>query len=442
MQLRRRLLPAVSCLTAALGMCGFPALAQTSSTPPLDGARALDYFAQIDSLTRRDGGRLWGLSLAGPILLVDRASRAVVANQPDTEGRLLADGAIFRGTLPADQNVANTAFNWGGRRWTMVALPLPDDPAQRGALLLHELWHRLQDSLGFPASSPSNEHLGRMDGRLWLRLEGHALAAALGSSGKTRTKAIADALAFRRYRRSLIPGADSSERALELNEGLAEYTGLTLAGFTGARGAAEVAARLAGLDTLMNFARSFAYLTGPAYGLLLDATGVTWRRSLRLTDDLAERLGAALRLKALPPAGATIEQRAGKYGYTDLRAAEESRELARATRQSELRQRFVLGPVVRLPLREMRVGFDPYAVESLDSVGTVYGTLRIVDRWGVLEVSSGGGLIKDWMEAVVPGPAQVEGSRAKGPGWTLNLEPGWRLVTGVRKGDLTVLEAR
>jgi hypothetical protein len=86
----------------------------------------------------------------------------------------------------------------------------------------------------------------------------------------------------------------------------------------------------------------------------------------------------------------------------------------------------------------MSLGFDPDHVEPLDSVGPVYATLRIVDRWGVLEVASGGGLIRDWQEAIVPAPTVTEGTHLAGPGWTLELANGWRLIAGGREGDYTL----
>jgi hypothetical protein len=95
--------------------------------------------------------------------------------------------------------------------------------------------------------------------------------------------------------------------------------------------------------------------------------------------------------------------------------------------------------VLRLPLREMRLGFDPGRVEPLDSVGTVYGTLRIVDRWGVLEVTAGGGLVRGWVEAIVPAPTDRNGTRISGEGWTLDLATGWRITPGTRAGDLELL---
>ena len=399
-----------------------------------DPGPARRYLAEADSVARLDGGRLWGRSLQGPLMFVDRGSRAVVANMADEGGHLAPSGSVYVGSLPNDQNLANTAFEWAGRRWTMVLLPLPEDPRFRAALVMHELWHRIQDSLGFPGASPTNDHLSSRDGRLWLRLEGRALEQALRATADRRRVAATDAVMFRRYRRSLIPAADSSERALELNEGLADYTGYTLAGLADS----DFARHVATLDTVPNLGRSFAYYTGPAWGRLLDWTSSSWRRSLKAGDDLGEFLARATKAGTGVPSEAAVVKSAERYGYHEVLAEEDARAVARTARQAELRGRFVTGPVLRLPLRDMKVAFDPDHVEPLDSVGPVYATLRIVDRWGVLEVSSGGGLIRDWREAVVPAPTITEGTRIAGPGWTLELASGWHLSAGPREGDFTL----
>ncbi len=419
-----RLMLLLACLSLQAAIAG-------AQGTPSDTALALQYLHEADSIADRDGGRLWGHSLAGPMMLVDRDTRAIVANVADGEGRLVKAGSVFVGTLPADQNVSNTGFDWSGTHWTMVALPVPTNPVSRAALMMHERWHRIQDSLGFPPASPTNDHLDTRDGRLWLRLEGRALQRALLTNGDQRRAAASDAVLFRRYRRQLIPGADSSERALEMNEGLAEYTGLTLAGF----GDSAIARQVGILDTASSLGRSFAYYTGPAYGRLLDALGASWRASLSPSQDLAALLATAL-TPALP-GPADVVQRAGAYGYDVVSREEGARAVARAARQAELRKRFVTGSVLRLPLREMRIGFDPNRVEPLDSVGPVYGILRIVDSWGVLDVSEGGGVVRDWQEAIVPAPTVTRG-KISGPGWTLNLAEGWILVPGTRQGDYTV----
>src|SRR4051812_7852561 len=110
------------------------------------------YFQEARGLCERDGGTLWGRSLCGPILLVDAENRDVFADQPDREHLLHPLDGVFAGKLPANMNVANTATEWAGVKWTMLMLPLPADPQRRAVLLAHEMWHRLQDDLGFPSS--------------------------------------------------------------------------------------------------------------------------------------------------------------------------------------------------------------------------------------------------------------------------------------------------
>jgi len=144
---RNRLGPLIVCLSLQAAMVA-------AQGNPRDTALTRQYLHEADSIAAGDGGLLWGLSLAGPMMLVDRDTRAIVANVDDGEGRLKQAGSVFVGTLPADQNVSNTGFNWAGRRWTMVALPVPKNPVSRAALMMHERWHRIQDSLGFPARAP------------------------------------------------------------------------------------------------------------------------------------------------------------------------------------------------------------------------------------------------------------------------------------------------
>ena len=55
----------------------------------------------------------------------------------------------------------------------------------------------------------------------------------------------------------------------------------------------------------------------------------------------------------------------------------------------------------------------------------------------VLDVTDGGGLIRDWQEAIVPAP-KIAGGKISGPGWTLDLAEGWILVPGTRQGDYTI----
>jgi hypothetical protein len=114
----------------------------------LDTARALSALRDARTACEADAGALWKRSLCGPIALVDRQTRLVIANDTVAGKHFLRLGDAYVTTLPENQYVANTSFPWGGRTWTMVALPLPKDRYARIALVMHETFHREQEALG------------------------------------------------------------------------------------------------------------------------------------------------------------------------------------------------------------------------------------------------------------------------------------------------------
>ncbi len=206
----------------------FIAMTCVSAEAQIDPALAQRYFGQLKQTSDRDGGRLWGTALYGPIFFVDPASREVAANQADAQGVLKVKDGVWMGTLPNDLTPANTAIDWLGVHWTMVMWPVNDFREARERLLLHEYFHRVQERIGLPAHDAVNSHVDTADGRIWLEMEWRALERALRQPGVERNRAVADALLFRAYRRSLFPEAARDENWLELNEGLAEYTGVKL----------------------------------------------------------------------------------------------------------------------------------------------------------------------------------------------------------------------
>lgn len=397
-------------------------------------SEALEAVADVRAALARDGGTLWGVSLDGPVLFVEPATRQVVATTSDSAGILRPEGPLFTGSLPAEINVANTAFRWGGRLWCMVMWPLPSDTLRRRTLLIHELWHRVQGDLGLPSTGPANAHLDEPDGRLWLQLEWRALSRALASGGKERAQAVADALVFRAARRKRFPGSAADESALERHEGLAEYTGIRLASVSPAARGAQARAAIDKSAALASFVRSFAYVSGPAYGLLLDDARPGWRRELGAAADLGELLGTALRLPVPDSRAAGAKARAGRYGLDSLLAVEGERERARQERLKALRQRFSEGPTLRIPLRSPKLGFDPRGLQPLDSLGTVYKGLRITESWGILDAPEGGLIAPTWDAVTVPAPTVTTGDTLRGPGWTLSLDPRWELRPGPKPG--------
>jgi len=411
---------------------------------PVDLAEARRAFEAARIASDLDEGRLWAVELYGPTFLVDPGSRFVVADRRDREGALEEQDGVWVGSLPKSINPANTAIDWAGLRWTMVMWPTPTIPHARTRLLLHEMFHRVQEDVGLPANNPLNAHLDSRDGRVWMRLEMRALAEALANDGDGRLAAIGDALAFRARRRALFPNASSEEDALERNEGMAEYTGLVLSGLPTEALADRAAVGLEQREGSESFSRSFAYATGPGYGVLLDESGMPWREALVDGRSLSELLGTAYEVEAVR---APADARVAWYNGERVIAIETAREEARLARDAELRARFVDGPVLRVaPGSEFSFSFDPNAAVNLEGLGTVYESPRVVDGWGILEVESGGALFLRNGEGLITGvvvavPAGVEGPPASGEGWTLDLADGWELAPGERAGDWVVRPA-
>src|SRR5688572_4225626 len=291
------------------------------------------YFDEVTKLCERDAGRLWGMSLCGPMVIFDQATGTRATSQPEPEG-----------PTPRFLGFADGPISWGGMRWFVWPLSmLPENSAEaRQQIILHGLFHRIQPELGLTPSDGFNEHLDTLDGRFWMQLEWRALRRAVESSGNDRVEAIADALGFRRERRRLFPGAADNERRDEIREGLASYTGVAAWADSPADARRAAASALAGGESQPAFVGNFEAHSGPAYGVLLDDLLPGWRRQLRSTSDLGDLLASATN----KPPTTDVAAAARRYDGATLRTVEEARDRAQQIRVDELRRRFVDGSVL------------------------------------------------------------------------------------------------
>ena len=70
-------------------------------------------------------------------------------------------------------------------------------------------------------------------------------------------------------------------------------------------------------------------------------------------------------------------------------------EIGKLATEAELRAKFVDGPTVTIPAAsKFNYSFNPNGATPLQNVGTVFEASRVTDDWGVLEVSSGGVLMR------------------------------------------------
>jgi hypothetical protein len=420
---------------SALSVLLLASAAAAQTSPPIDIAQAKAVFAEEKAISDKEGGHLWGMKLYGATFFVDPQTLTVVANEPDPQGVLHAQDGVYVGTLPKDVPISNAPVEWEGKRWTELMWPMYGDVLSQHIALAHEPFHRIQPALHLDASDPMNLQLDTPEGRLWLQLEWRALAAALIETGPRQTQAIRDAIAFRDHRHQLFPGSAKTEASLEIAEGIPEYTGVVAGGLDYYSGLWRTIAKLTDPDQSVTFVRWFAYTSGPAYGLLLDERLPGWRTKLNAQSDLGALLASTLH-------GATqisAEKRAAFYGEAALRMTEADRAAKAAAEKAHYRALLVDGPTLTLASAgHFAFTFNPSTLVGLGDAGSVYPTFHVTDAWGTLDVKDGVLVPTDFSRATVASPANPTGSHVEGPGWTLDLMPGWKLVPGAKPGSYIV----
>ena len=397
-----------------------PAVAQ------VDQQRAQEYFKEAQALCERDGGRLWGVSLCGPMVIADLKTQTLATSQPAPDG-----------PWPRVLGLVNAPIEWGGTTWVGFNWDFVASRTPRGRreLFIHELFHRVQPGLGLMQLAAANEHVDAMDGRYWLRLEWRALARALRESGAARAAAVRDALAFRQARRALYAGSEEGERAVEITEGLAHYTAVVVAAPSTADAIASAVDQLETAETPESFLRTFPTTTIPLYGLLLDASSDGWRQRLRATDDLGTLVMNAFSVQ--PATDATAS--ATRYGGAEIRASEQKREQERQERLAELRRQFVDGPVLVIPAAGS-AGSDSRGAVVIPGSGTVYfGSFKASGPWGTLDAERGVLIASDGSSRRVSAPVRRDDGTFTGDGWTFKAAPGWVVREGARRGDYEVV---
>jgi hypothetical protein len=383
------------------------------------------YFEEAKKICGRDAGRLWGMSLCGPMVIFDQATGTRATSQPEPEG-----------PTPRFLGFADGPVMWGGTRWFVWPLQMLPEKADdaRQQIILHGLFHRIQPELGLTPGDGANEHLDTLEGRVWMQLEWRALRRAVESIGNNRTEAIADALAFRRERRRLFPGAADNENRDEIREGLASYTGIAAWANSPADAHREVATAAAGGELQRSFVGNFEAASGPAYGVLLDDLLPGWRRQVRATSDLGDMLASAINR----PPTTNLAAATARYDGAKLRTAEEARDRAQQVRVAELRRRYVDGPVLTMSALGSGTSDSTDSV-GIPGVGTFFRNFTVSSQWGRL-VANGGVLRSvDGTTASVPITVPLEGTTLRGDGWSATLNSGWVVRPAARPGSFTIV---
>ncbi len=342
---------------------------------PSSEQNLIDYFKNN---CEKVGNEIWGTSLCSKVIIINKETGEVFKSHPNSS--------------PIPPMRANTSFDWNGENWLMILAPLPSDETKQKALIFHEAWHTKQQKLGFTSdvgALPS--HFDEIMGRYYLFLEWRALEKALESKNSARKIALGNALWARNMRFEIFKNARMTETSLMLHEGLAEYTGIKSQKNSGKKILIE---NLKNAESRKGLARSFAYISGPTYGLLLDDYDKEWAKNLKPGVDFIQQLPIA-----------PIPIMNNKYSSDDLLKQiktefDKNKEIKDKIINSLLPQN-----ALELPLINMSMDFDPNQVIVDEKLGTIYQKITIRDSWGSIEVNNSALLIsQDFSKIYVPWP--------------------------------------
>jgi hypothetical protein len=391
---------------------------------------ASSYFSEIEKICDRDSGKLWGENLYGPLMFVDRTSRRIVANQPDSEGLLKSKDGVYTGLFPKEILITHAPSKFGGTLFAVAVLPDAKDDYRIISRAIHGLYHVFQEKRGITATFFNVPKMDEKEARLWIKLEWKALRKAINSEGDERQLAIRDALIFRGSNRELYHKYVSDENRFETYEGLATFTSNVFYTNSEEEYRTRLLENLDFVSSMESYARSYGFIHGALYASLLYKKGF----DIRTIDTGEFDLGKAVRELyniELPPVCRDVGgSLAVNYNIETIIKEEEERDVRIKERIHSQSNIFTEKPVVFLELESPYFDFEQEEIRSLDSLGTLYRKIRVSDNWGNLTVEEGGCLVSNNLKflRVTAKSFKAEKNHISGDGWHLQLNDDWELI--------------
>jgi hypothetical protein len=268
------------------------------------------------------------------------------------------------------------------------------------------------------------------EARLWIKLEWKALRKALNSEGKERQLAIRDALIFRGSNRELYLKYTTDQNRFETYEGLSTFTYTLLCTNSCDEFKSRLFENMDRIYSMQSYARSYGFIHGALYASLLHQIGFDFRVIHSDNYDLGNTVKELYQIELPEICRDVAGSLAVNYEIDEINREEE---LRLANIKESLHKEvsiFTERPVVFLELESPYFDFEPENIHSLDTLGTLYSSMRISDNWGKLTVDKGGCLVSNSLKylRITAKGIKTDKSQIAGEGWILNLNSGWELV--------------
>ncbi|NVO11890.1 MAG: hypothetical protein HXX16_18175 [Bacteroidales bacterium] len=402
------------------------------SQQPLSDSTAY-YFDAYKAACNKDKGMLWGVDLYLNQTIFDEETRNVTCNFKDTLGILHPFNNLFFGYLPdtlKPEKLGNAVFI---HHWPITSV----NQCQKLGIFIHEAFHHFQDSLKLKPEGYNNQHMNNMEARVGIRMECLLLAKSL-SSDDSAISYIKEAAKWRLWRHKLYPDGISEEQKHELHEGLAQYTGNYIAckyyNIKIEKPALIDYLSILESDTSMNssFERSFGYVSGQFYAILLDRYQPDWRKRISKDSDLAEVLSNDLGLTIDTCKLDLLNSYKKNSSFLAIYKEEQVRKLRFDNYKQSLLQNFDKNTSLYIERDEScRFQFNPRTMLTFEDGSFYFPYFKATGKWGEIMVSNGGGIFYESnirvgiaYKNLVVNDAQIVNPQ----NWTLTLRKGWHIL--------------
>ncbi len=248
---------------------------------------------------------------------------------------------------------------------------------------------------------------------------------------------------MRVYRHSLFPDSKEQEIAVELNEGLAESTGIEAALNTRKARIKATINEIKKIDSLSNYVRTFAYATGPAYAVFLNIADPGWRRHVTPAFKFATAISKVDSIPMPSPNKTEAMAAIDRHGGKKIIAQENKRAKKIAAQNKRYNKEFIKGSIISFPIIHSKRSFNVRHITHFKGHGNVYGILTDHDVWGVLKVQDGDALLlPNKSKIVLPIDHKMSGRNLSGDGWKATLNKDYKLAPdSSRSGSYVVVKA-
>jgi len=393
--------------------------------------KASQYIKSIEEICNRDNGKLWGKNLFGPMMFVDRTSRRIISNAPDAEGLLKEKDGLYSGLYPKELIVTNIPVKFGGTSFSMIPIPNEDDEYRIKSRAVHSLYHSFQEAKGVAPSAFNAPNMDEKVARLWLKLEWKALRKAVMSDSIDRQLAIRDALIFRGSNRELYQKYAAIGNRFEAYEGLATFTYTLLCTNSIEEFKNRLIENLDRVYSMPSYSRSYGSIHGALYATLLYEKGFDLKSIDSENFDLGKAVQDLYEIELPDICRDVAGSLALSYDIDAINKEEEKHLADIKDRIHRLISTFTENPVVFLELESPYFDFEPENVIPLDTLGTLYSSMRVSDNWGKLTVDEGGCLASNSIKylRITAKGFKADKNHFYGEGWHLILNNDWELVT-------------